>query len=1266
VIANSVIANNTSGNSAGGIWVGAGANLTLINSQVTGNTSVGQGGGLFVNNTATATLINSTVAGNTAGGVGGGISVRPSGTLILQNSTVSGNTGTVGGGIYFASGGSLVLESSTVSGNQSTSTAAGLGGGGVYFYGAATEMKILNSTIANNTAAGTGGGILLHTFSGTLEVENSTIVGNTAGGTAAGQGGGGIARFSGTGAIDVVNSIVAGNTNANAPDILSAGTVTVNFSALTSTTGFTPAGNVGNIVDDLADLGLGALGANGGPTETIPLLAGSPLIDAGSNAAVTTTTDQIGSTHERIFNGTVDIGAYEFQPPGVTVEQGADQDDPVSAGPIVFDIKFDAPVTGFELDDVTIAGTYAGTYTATLTALSATDYRLEITDLAAGTEGTFVVTVAAGVAVDVNGTENEASASTDNEITFDDIDPTVTVAPGTAGPTNAFPVTFDVVFTEDMTGFAFSDVTFTLGAGLTGTPVGTVTQLTPQTYTVTVTGGVTGTGTLTATVAAGVATDAAGNGNTAAPADATVAFDDVAPTVTIDPTIAAPTVGGTAVSFDVVFSEPVAGLTAAAFDTTGSTAGGTLSVAVTGTGPAYVVTVTGMTSGGTVVLNLADGAVADPAGNDVVGDSASVAFVNSGTLQFSAPTYTVSEQGGTTMTVTVTRVVGAGTAEGTLSVDYAAAVGGTATAGSDYTLAAGTLTFGPTDTSLTFDVAILDDALLEGDETVNLALSNISVPGGLGTPAAAVLTITDFEQGGFTFDAASYTVQEDGTATIIINREGGSDTAATVEYGFNLGSAELTDIGTPSLAAGTLTWAIGETSKTITVPVLVDALSEGNETINLSLTAPTGGAGLGANATAVLTIAKSNPITVGAAQKFTYKTTDADQDGITVKLTGTTFGTMDVYLTDGAGPVSVIDLNGVDPAKTTLSVAVAKAKAAVNPNANGKTTIEEINGAGLKSISAAKADLVGAGVNMTGHVASVTLADVLNGADVITGGVSSQKTKVKVGAVGNGSDLTTGAILNGLTATSFGDGAITAPTATTIQIKGNPKVTNPGNFGADLTLNGTGVVPGKPTLTLLKVAGSVLATSDIDVTGILKTVQVGTPKGALDVFAGTLTADAVNTITVNGNLTGDVTVTGTGVLPGKFALNGLKVNGAVDGSTIRVGGATAVGNVNAVTAVQFLNSTMLVGYEDPTFNGPTGGTVNNFTVTGATDGFANSDVFASTFKKVTLKSVDTTNVDVFGFTAGDAITTLKVTTPVFTFTTADGSKTLDQFTVKVV
>ena len=109
-----------------------------------------------------------------------------------------------------------------------------------------------------------------------------------------------------------------------------------------------------------------------------------------------------------------------------------------------------------------------------------------------------------------------------------------------------------------------------------------------------------------------------------------------------------------------------------------------------------------------------------------------------GNLQFSALTYTVTEEG-TSATITVTRVGGS---FGTVAVDYASA-DGSAMAGSDYTAVTGSLRFADSITSQTFSIDIIDDAYFEGDETLNLTLSHATGGADLGSPALAVLTISE-------------------------------------------------------------------------------------------------------------------------------------------------------------------------------------------------------------------------------------------------------------------------------------------------------------------------------------------------------------------------------------------------------------------------------------------------------------------------------------------------------------------------------------------
>ncbi len=111
------------------------------------------------------------------------------------------------------------------------------------------------------------------------------------------------------------------------------------------------------------------------------------------------------------------------------------------------------------------------------------------------------------------------------------------------------------------------------------------------------------------------------------------------------------------------------------------------------------------------------------------------------------------------------------------------------------------------------------------------------------------------------FSAANYLVGEgDGSVLITVNRSGNTSVPATVDFATSDGTA--TQSRDYELASGTLNFAAGETTKTFTVLIVDDANVEGNETLNLTLTNPTGGA-LASPSAAVLTITDndSNPPT---------------------------------------------------------------------------------------------------------------------------------------------------------------------------------------------------------------------------------------------------------------------------------------------------------------------------------------------------------------------------------------------------------------------
>ena len=103
-------------------------------------------------------------------------------------------------------------------------------------------------------------------------------------------------------------------------------------------------------------------------------------------------------------------------------------------------------------------------------------------------------------------------------------------------------------------------------------------------------------------------------------------------------------------------------------------------------------------------------------------------------------------------TATIT-VVLTGPAPSTVTVNYATTGGGSAIANTDYTPVSGTLTFAPGVTELEFEIPILDDYVEEPTETVNIALSGVNAPFGLGTNSTAVLQILDLDRPPAVIDA---------------------------------------------------------------------------------------------------------------------------------------------------------------------------------------------------------------------------------------------------------------------------------------------------------------------------------------------------------------------------------------------------------------------------------------------------------------------------------------------------------------------------------
>jgi hypothetical protein len=119
---------------------------------------------------------------------------------------------------------------------------------------------------------------------------------------------------------------------------------------------------------------LGPLENNGGPTQTIALLPGSLGIDAGSNALVPVgvTTDQRGAGFDRIINGTVDMGAYEFQPSATTTTLTSAVNPSEAGGPVLFTAQVAGSAPGSNAGQGTVTFVIDGVAQAAVTLMNGT------------------------------------------------------------------------------------------------------------------------------------------------------------------------------------------------------------------------------------------------------------------------------------------------------------------------------------------------------------------------------------------------------------------------------------------------------------------------------------------------------------------------------------------------------------------------------------------------------------------------------------------------------------------------------------------------------------------------------------------------------------------------------------------------------------------------------------------------------------------------------------------------------------------------------
>jgi chitinase len=202
-------------------------------------------------------------------------------------------------------------------------------------------------------------------------------------------------------------------------------------------------------------------------------------------------------------------------------------------------------------------------------------------------------------------------------------------------------------------------------------------------------------------------------------------------------------------------------------------------------------------------------------------DSVSNQEGNSGTTQF-------------VFTVTMNPV-----SAGIVTVDYATS-NGTATEGSDYTAASGTLTFNPLVASQTITITAYGDTVYESDETFLVELSNVIGNAEISDTAyQGTGTIeNDESQPILSIDSVNQNEGNSGTSTFYfsVSLSPASASIVTVDYATENGTATSGSDYTAS--TGTLTFNAEETSKTVSVTISGDRLVESDETFIVRLSNP--------------------------------------------------------------------------------------------------------------------------------------------------------------------------------------------------------------------------------------------------------------------------------------------------------------------------------------------------------------------------------------------------------------------------------------------
>ncbi len=250
-----------------------------------------------------------------------------------------------------------------------------------------------------------------------------------------------------------------------------------------------------------------------------------------------------------------------------------------------------------------------------------------------------------------------------------------------------------------------------------------------------------------------------------------------------------------------------------------------------------------------------------------------------------------------------------------------------ATAGADYTAvgAAQTLSFAAGDTEKTLRVATAADALVEGAETLRLALADVS-----GATLANTYAIGTITEGTTGYAIANASASEGDSLTFTVTRSGAVAGASTVTWTTGddpaKGAKQATAGGdyTAVSAARTLSFAADDTSKTLTVATTEDTLDEPAETFVVTLASPSAGGAL-LTATAIGTITDDDAATATVSVADATAVAEGDDPEttadmtFTVSLSAVSGQTVTVPFTLSGSAAAGADYTAPDPLSVTIA-----------------------------------------------------------------------------------------------------------------------------------------------------------------------------------------------------------------------------------------------------------------------------------------------------------------------------------------------------------